>query len=337
MGSDLLALALRRDAASRDELAARLTTLRREQALDGRARIELEALLRELRDVVSPPMRRTIEASLSESARIRTRDDAAPRRPEAQAWESELVGFAVSCEADHLVRLARRPDLPPRVGGVVAARGHWPALRALAGNRGADIGRSLLLALSELALGDPPLRGLLIARHDLPEEAISRLWSHLSDEEKAQLLLASAPYEERDLDEILDEAELHLHFTLRDGELPVSLASFSAKERADPDKAVELLCAKRRFVDLGRFLAEHLDCELLACLNLLAMPSSRGAALLCRAAGLRRESYERIVLLRQHQGWQRQSASGIGLETFDAMSRSAARRLFALYAEASPE
>ena len=336
MGSDLLTLALRRDAASRDELAARLTTLQREQALHGRARIGLEALLRELRDVVSPLVRLTIEASLSESARIRTRD-AASRGWEAEAWESELVAFAVSCEADHLVRLARRPDLPPRVGGVVAARGHWPALRALAGNRGADIGRSLLLTLSELALGDPPLRALLIARHDLPEEAISRLWSHLSDDEKAQLLLASAPYAECDLDEILDEAELHLHFTLRDGELPVSLASFSAKERTDPDKAVELLCAKQRFADLGRFLAEHLDCELLACLNLLAMPSSRGAALLCRAAGLRRESYERIVLLRQHQGWQRQSASGIGLETFDAMSRSAARRVFALYAEASPE
>jgi len=63
MGCDLLALA--RDPDARDELAARLTLLRQREPLDEGVRAELDALLRQLRGEVSPPMRASIEAELA--------------------------------------------------------------------------------------------------------------------------------------------------------------------------------------------------------------------------------------------------------------------------------
>ncbi|MFI4995390.1 MAG: DUF2336 domain-containing protein [Hyphomicrobiales bacterium] len=338
MSSDLLALALRRDAGARDELALRLTSLRREAELEDAARIELEALLRELRDTVSPSMRRAIDMSLTEQARIDAVSNAARKRRRARLSEDELAELALKGDFSRLVALARRPDLSLRMSGMVAARGHLPALYALAGNRSATIGRSVLIALAELALGDPALCALLIRRNDLPEEAVSYLWPHLPDGDKAALLMAGAPYGEPELGEIADEDELHLHDTLRRGTLPVSVdALMDGLEdgSASPDDAIERLCKQARIVALAEFLARLLSCALLPCLNLLAMPSPRGAALLCRAGGLRRESYELVAKLRSEFGWQAPGGSSAGLEAFDTLSKSAAQRVFALYKAAS--
>ena len=253
MGSDLLALALRRDADARDELAARLTSLNRTSGLDGAARLELEALLVELREQVSPPMRQAIDASLRDAGR---------ERRETRAFDDELVELAMTGEPKRLVALARRPDLSLRVSGILAARGHLPALHALAGNRSATIGHSVLLAMAELSLGDPALRSLTIRRYDLPDEAISLLWPHLPDAEKAALLHAQDPYGEDDLGELADEAELRLHAALRRGELPASLDAMTAlidMGKLDLDAAIVVLCAEGRFADLGRLLSGFLS------------------------------------------------------------------------------
>jgi len=327
MSTDLLALAQRHDPASRDELAARLTSLERGAGLGGRARLELEALLRELRHQVSSRMREAIDASLGEPDR---RD----RRPSRR--EDELAGLALGGHADRLVALARRPDLPSRVSAIIAARGYLPALHALARNPSAQLGHSVLLALADLSLGDPGLRGAAIRRHDLPEEAISLLWPHLSDDEKAALLRAREPYGELDLDEIAVEAELRLHEKLRKGELPASFESVCADIDAgnlDPAEAVEHLCADGRFADLAELMARLLSCASLPCLNLLAMPTPRGAAILCRAAGLPRESHELVARLRSDLGWQAPTTASTGSEAFDSLSRNAARRILAPYVE----
>ena len=340
MGSDLLALAMRHDAGARDELASRLTSLKRASGLDRGARHELEALLRELRVQVSAPVRRAIDQSLGETPPFPDRPAlCAPGRGEGAIGDDDLVERAMHDDAERLITLARRPDLPLRASGILAARGHLPALHALAGNRSAAIGHSVLVAMADLALGDPGLKSLMIGRHDLPEEAISLLWPHLADEEKARLLAAGAPYAESDLEEIEREAELNLHNALRRGELPKSLDALSVaveRGRKGADEAVELLAAEQRFADLGEFLARLLSCDLLPCLNLLAMPSPRGAALLCRAAGLSRASYAIIAGLRRDLGWQAPAASSAGVEAFDTLSRSAARRIVEFYAETIP-
>jgi uncharacterized protein (DUF2336 family) len=333
MGSDLLALALRRDMAARDELAARLTTLKAEPALEGRARLELDALLRELRPAVSARMRSMIDSSLAPAPELMRHTTAQAGR-EAGASEEETARLARSCEAERLVAIARRPDLPLGVSRIIAARGHLPALHALAGNRSAAIGHSVLVALADLALGDPGLRSLMIARHDLPEEAMSLIWAHLPDEDRATMLRSAAPYAEEDLDEIAHEAELRLHEALREGELPASLDSLCDaidRGREDADSVVAHLSGEARFADLGELLARHLGYDLLPLLNLLAMASPRGAALLCRAARLSRKSYEAIAAMRRELGWQAPAATSTGIEAFDGLSASAARRLLALY------
>jgi uncharacterized protein (DUF2336 family) len=274
-------------------------------------------------------MRRTIDLALGTVMRE-------GRKP--ATVEDELALLAMTGRGEPLVALARRPDLSLRLSGILAARGDLAALRALAGNPSAAIGHSVLLALADLSLGDPVLRGLTIARPDLPEEAVSLLWPHLADVEKATLLRAAAPYGERDIEDIADEGELRLHDALRRGELPESLEDVMADVDAgnlDPDEAVALFCAASRFADLGEFLARLLGCALLPCLNLLAMPTPRGAALLSRAAGLSRESYEGITELRRDLGWQAPSGLRVGLDAFDNLSRSAARRVFGLYVEAA--
>jgi uncharacterized protein (DUF2336 family) len=334
MGPDLLTLALRRDAAARDELAERLAALKDAPSLDRRARIELEALLRELRPGVSSRMRDIIDASLV-AAQSGARRSAQPRR-EPVASDDVAAELAMSCEAERLVAIARRPDLPLRVSRIVAARGHLPALHALAGNRSAAIGHSVLVALADLALGDPGLRSLVIRRHDLPEEAMSLLWPHLPNEDRATMLRAAAPYAEEDLDEIAHEAELRLHEALRQGELPASLDSLRdavERGRKGVDGVVADLAHEARFADLGEFLARHLGYDLLPLLNLLAMASPRGTALLCRAAGLASGSYDAIAMMRRELGWQAPAAMATGIEAFDGLSASAARRLLALYAE----
>src|ERR1700742_3967272 len=98
MSSDLLALAMRHDADARDELAARLTLLNRAASLDRRARHELQALLRELRDQVSAPMRRAIDVSLGDTGRFP--GDVVRAKPVAS--DEELVQRAMKDEADRL-------------------------------------------------------------------------------------------------------------------------------------------------------------------------------------------------------------------------------------------
>jgi hypothetical protein len=162
----------------------------------------------------------------------------------------------------------------------------------LAAKLDARITPAAFIAFAELAVSHPALRTLLICRPDLPDEAAGRLWPHLSQAEKAALLLAGAPYGEREAVGIADKAKLILHALLRRGELP------------------------------------H-------CLNLLAMRSSRGSALLCRAAGLSRVALKDIARMRRDLGHQVLGAPDAGADILDETSKEVARRLLAAYEAAS--
>lgn len=265
MGCDLLALA--RDPDARDELAARLTLLRQREPLDEGVRAELDALLRQLRGEVSPPMRASIEAELA-------------------------------------VRLDAR------------------------------ITPAAFIALAELAISHPALRDLLIRRRDVPEEAFGRLWPHLSEAQRAVLLLAGAPYGEPEARQIADQAKLVLHALLRRGELPQSVDTIEARlceGHASMDGAVARLARQRRIADLAELMARCLSMRFLSCLNLLAMRSSRGSALLCGAVGLSRVALKDIARMRRDLGHQMLGAPDAGAETFDEMSKDAARGLLVAY------
>jgi hypothetical protein len=265
MGCDLLALA--RDPYARDELAVRLTLLRHREPLDDGARAELDALLRQLRDEVSPLMRTSIEAELAATL-------------DARITPASFIVFA------------------------------------------------------ELAVSHPALRTLLICRPDLPEEAAGRLWPHLSQAEKAALLLAGAPYGKREAVGIADQAKLILHALLRRGELPQSVDTIEARlaeGHASMDGAASRLARQRRIADLAELLARRLSMRFLSCLNLLAMRSARGSALLCRAAGLSRVALKDIARMRRDLGHQVLGAPDPGADILDETSKEAAQRLLAAY------
>jgi Uncharacterised protein conserved in bacteria (DUF2336) len=190
------------------------------------------------------------------------------------------------------------------------------------------------LALTELAITHLPLRALLIRRSDLPEEASGRFWPHLTPAEKAVLLLAAAPYGEDEALRIADKAKLVLHALLRRGELPQSVDTIEARlseGHASMDGAVARLARQRRIADLAELLARRLSMSVRSCLNLLAMRSSRGSALLCRALGLSYISVKDIARMRRDLGYQMLGAPDAGADTFDETSKETAQALLAVY------
>ena len=190
------------------------------------------------------------------------------------------------------------------------------------------------LALTELAITLLPLRALLIHRCDLPEEASGRLWPHLSAAEKVMLMLAAAPYGENEAQRIADKAKLVLHALVRRGELPQSVDTIEARlteGHASMEGAVARLARQRRIADLAELLARRLSMSFRSCLNLLAMRSSRGSALLCRALGLSYVSVKDIARMRRDLGYQMLGAPDAGADTFNEMSREAAQGLLAAY------
>lgn len=334
MGSDLLALAMSRNSAARDELASRLTSMRRRQPLEAGARAQLDALLDELRDQVSPLMRAAIDVELSRGG--------APGDPRGDLdadggslGNDELAAYAKTVLPHRLFALARKPGLASQIAAIIVSRGPLPALRALAANHEATIDAATLLVLAEASFQDERLRSCVISRPDLPGEIINSIWPHLSDAEKATLLRASAPYDERDAREIRAAAELEVHDAVRQGELPDSVDLLWARcsdNDMELDKAIVQLTERSRLWDLAELLARRLGVRWLDCLNLVAIPSLRGVGLLCRAAGLPQSSEEAIVRLRASLGFGRPPTQASPTASFPTNSEEAASRVLDLYA-----
>jgi hypothetical protein len=147
-----------------------------------------------LRNEPKPIARESVEAHA---------DDAAPPQPTAEARkaapaplprqtpppriERRATPRDAAQDADNPITLARRaspdqlaeiallPTLPEVLTGVLASRGHIPAIVTALRNPGARFNRATFVMLAELGVSDRPLWEAMLERTDLPSEALGRL------------------------------------------------------------------------------------------------------------------------------------------------------------------
>ncbi len=98
---------------------------------------------------------------------------AAPRKPVEDA--NNPITLARRASPEQLEEIAQLPTLPEVLTGVLASRGHIPAIVRALQNDGARFNRATFVMLAELGVSDRPLREAMLARNDLPPEAFARL------------------------------------------------------------------------------------------------------------------------------------------------------------------
>jgi hypothetical protein len=265
-------------------------------------------------------------AVAAETPKSNEPESRAVARPWGDDGDSPLA-LARRASAAQLERIADLPNLPEALTAILASRGHGPAIVAALGNPGATFGRSTLTMLAELSAGDRALRLALLARPDLPDDAVDRLLPLIGREARARLImsgtapsvedgrqaLASAgdrpPPDRRPLDIILAEVE--------NGVLPL-------------DDAIAELSCESRMAEIAALATKRLSISYPAAHAMLAMPRDHAAAILMRALGAGEPALDAVMALRRRSGLSRPRDASSTLDAYARQDAEEARVLVRL-------
>lgn len=123
--------------------------------------------------------------------------------------EEDLIALACTKSQQHLLAIARRKSLSPRITDVLIARGERPVLAGLASNRGAAFSTEGYATLADKINGDQDLIVRLGTRPDIPRPLFLKLLSRASDVARARLC-AAHPDKVQDVDVAVDDAARRL-------------------------------------------------------------------------------------------------------------------------------
>jgi Uncharacterised protein conserved in bacteria (DUF2336) len=250
---------------------------------------------------------------------------AEPRDPEADS--ANPITMARRATLAELLEIASLPKLPESITNVIVGRGDREAMDRALRNPGAAFARSSLTTLAELAPSDRLLRDALLSRVDLPEGIVERLLPFLSPDAKAAILMAGAPFGEREAQQALTQAAGDLATAYRNGHLMMGLDSCAAmidEGKMSPAEVIVLLARDARIAELASYMATKLDIRHLTAFNLLSGRLDHGVALLLKAMDADVQASDATMAMRTRCGCREAKETRSGYATAQRYNSEAA-------------
>jgi uncharacterized protein (DUF2336 family) len=245
--------------------------------------------------------------------------------------EEDLIRVIRQRTQDHMRAISRRRDLPPTVSAELVERGDKDVLVTLAENQGAKFTGETMTRLVEHSRTVAELQAPLTERYDLPANLLTQMYFFVSSALKREILKRSDLLDPALIDEAIEGNRTRILKNAVDG----AQADFATARRFIEDKInagllneslLKELVESRRTTEFLLAFAHHVGVDTSTAKRILQDRSFESLAIACRAAGLERSTFAKVVFGLQRGESEQQKALRI-LDLYLKVPHEAAERV----------
>ncbi len=214
--------------------------------------------------------------------------------------EEDLVRVIRQRGQEHMRAITRRREVPETVSSELVERGDAEVLVSLAGNRGARFTAETMQRLVEHSRSIPELQQPMTGRYDLPPQLLTQMYFFVSSALKREILKRSDLLDPGLIDEAMSaNRQRILSSAVADAQSEISEARRYIQEKIRANAVNESLLKElieiRRSSEFLFAFAHYVGIDPATAQRVMQDKSWESLAIACRAAGLERSTFAKIV------------------------------------------
>lgn len=245
--------------------------------------------------------------------------------------EEDLIRVIRQRTQDHMKAISRRREVSPTVSAELVERGGTEVLVALAENKGARIAGETMNRLVEHSRSAPELQAPLTDRYDIPPNLLTQMYFFVSSALKREILKRSDLLDPSLIDEAIEgnRAKI-LKQAVDDAHSGLAAARKFIEEKINAGLLNETLLKdlvdSRRSTEFLLAFAHYVGVDPSTAQRIVQDKTFESLAIACRAAGLERSTFAKVVFSLQRGESEQQKALRI-LDLYLKVPQEAAERV----------
>ena len=245
--------------------------------------------------------------------------------------EEDLVRVIRQRGNDHMKAITRRTSVPESVSSELVERGDKDVLISLAENKGAKFAPDSMSKMVEHARTITELQAPMTGRYDVPPQLLTQMYFFVSSALKREILKRSELLDPALIDEAVDANRARiLSESMSSAQADVSSAQRFIEDRVRSntlnESLLKSLMEARRSTEFLLGFAHYVGVDTSTAQRLLKDRSWESLAIACRAAGLERSTFAKIVFGLQ-KGEDEQNKALRILDLYQKVPQEAAERV----------
>ena len=214
--------------------------------------------------------------------------------------EEDLIRVVRQRGQDHMKAITERPEVPEKVSSELVERGDKEVLVSLAKNRGAKLNNDSMEKLVEHSRSISELQAPMANRYDLPPQLLTQMYFFVSSALKKEILRRSDTLDPAIIDEAVNSNRSKiLDQAVTDAQADVASAQKFIRDRIQSNTLNESLLKElieiRRTTEFLLAFAHYVGVDTSTAQRVMKDRSWESLAISCRAAGLERSTFAKIV------------------------------------------
>lgn len=245
--------------------------------------------------------------------------------------EEDLIRVIRQRGQEHMKAITQRREIPETVSAELVGRGDKDVLVSLAGNKGAKLNHETMERLVEHARVIGELQAPMATRYDLPPQLLTQMYFFVSSALKKEILKRSDMLDPALIDEAVEaNRQKILTSAVSEAQESVDAAQKFVRDRIAQNTLNESLLKElielRRSTEFLYAFSHYVGIDTSTSQRILADRSWESLAIACRASGLERSTFAKIVFGLQRTPDEQQKALRI-LDLYLKIPQEAAERV----------
>jgi uncharacterized protein (DUF2336 family) len=214
--------------------------------------------------------------------------------------EEDMIRVIRQRTQQHMMAIAKRREVPETVSAELVERGDRQVLTSLAENQGARFTGETMAKLVEQARAAPELHAPLSGRYDLPANLLTQMYFFVSSALKREILKRSDLLDPALIDAAIEGNRARiLEQAVEGAQTDVAAAKKFVEDKVRANLLNETLLKElidaRRSTEFLFAFAHYVGVDASTAQRILQDKSFESLAIACRAAGLERSTFAKIV------------------------------------------